>query len=260
MKTYPRNPDAMMAGVSNLTLKQRGAYNSLLDLLYARDGLVLAHDDAGNARSMSIDTRQWKNVKLQLMALGKLWVNAAGMFRTPRFDDTVAHVAKRSAIAVASAQLRWDLFEKSCDFNDPSMLRKKKKIYKSKVVPPSPEPADGAHALPTSWQPNSNHLIVGDQIGLTQSEVVEAAAQMRAWAWGNGRSRANWDYFFENWLRRRKPKGNGNGRPVEETKSVTAVGRKWQQAGLVPDLGPRPQLRPTTCHPDVRMLPQNRGK
>jgi hypothetical protein len=125
MKTYPRNPDAALAGMSNLTLKQRGAYNSLIDLLYSRDGLVLADDDSRNARSMAMDTREWRNSKWQLMRLGKVYI-VDGMLRVPGFDDTANAVATHSATQAARAQLRWDLFKKAYDFNDPVMPSKSK--------------------------------------------------------------------------------------------------------------------------------------
>ena len=40
MKWYKRDPDAFFAATRTLTLEERGAYNDLLDLLYARDGEI----------------------------------------------------------------------------------------------------------------------------------------------------------------------------------------------------------------------------
>ena len=40
MRFYKRDPDRALAGMIELNMKQRGAYNSLLDLLYSRDGSI----------------------------------------------------------------------------------------------------------------------------------------------------------------------------------------------------------------------------
>jgi uncharacterized protein YdaU (DUF1376 family) len=253
MEFYHRYPALALSGMAELTLEQCGAYNRLIDLLYDRDGLI-ADDDYLVARMMHIDVRVWRRVKKQLQLRGKIWVNDDGFLRVPRFDKTVISARSRSTSAELQANFRWDLSRKASDFNEPPHATKRKRKIDKVVSTPHAEPVDGAHTLPPTWQPNSNHLMIADQIGLTQSEVVEAAAQMRAWAWGNGRSRSNWDFFFESWIRRRKPKGtNGNGRYVEKSKSLTDAAQRMLD-----------QLRSGTRNDPsadpVRLLPQERHK
>src|SRR5690606_2455922 len=78
----------------------------------------------------------------------------------------------------------------------------------------------GKKLLPDDWVIKPSHFEIGLKKNLTQSEVEEAAAEMRAWSLGNGERRANWDYVFNNWLSRnaeRKGKRNGYGgsRPLQ---------------------------------------------
>jgi Protein of unknown function (DUF1376) len=50
MHWYKRDPDAALAGMAELNFEQRGAYNSILDILYSRDG-DLPDNDCVVARS-----------------------------------------------------------------------------------------------------------------------------------------------------------------------------------------------------------------
>ena len=36
LKWYKRDPDAALSGMFELTLEERGAYNTILDLIYSR--------------------------------------------------------------------------------------------------------------------------------------------------------------------------------------------------------------------------------
>ena len=38
VKWYKRDPNAALTGMASLTLEERGAYNTILDLIYAHDG------------------------------------------------------------------------------------------------------------------------------------------------------------------------------------------------------------------------------
>lgn len=69
---YKRNPDAALAGMAGLTLEQRGAYNFVLDLMYARAGRPVPDDDAWLARGAGSDIRVWRRVKADLIRHDKL--------------------------------------------------------------------------------------------------------------------------------------------------------------------------------------------
>lgn len=80
--------------MAELTLKQRGAYNSLLDLLYSRDGNV-PDDDVMVARMMSCHWREWGAVKKELFATGKVWVED-GKLRAKRVQETISDAVKHA--------------------------------------------------------------------------------------------------------------------------------------------------------------------
>jgi uncharacterized protein YdaU (DUF1376 family) len=73
IKWYKRDPDAALSGMMSLTLEERGAYNTLLDLLYTRDG-DLPDDDRFLAGWMRCDLRVWKRIKKRLIDDGKISV------------------------------------------------------------------------------------------------------------------------------------------------------------------------------------------
>lgn len=91
MKFYKRDPDRALAGMAELTLKQRGAYNSILDLLYSRDGQV-PDDDRRVAKMISCHWREWVAVKADLIAAGKIWVEG-GILRAKRVQETIKEAA-----------------------------------------------------------------------------------------------------------------------------------------------------------------------
>ena len=71
MKWYKRDPSAALAGMIGLTVEERGAYNAVIDLAYARaphgdvtDALVIA--------ALAIRPQMWRRLKARLIALGKI--------------------------------------------------------------------------------------------------------------------------------------------------------------------------------------------
>lgn len=91
MKFYKRDPDRALAGMAELTMKQRGVYNSLLDLLYSRDGVV-PDDDRRVAKMIACHWREYETVKAELLALGKIW-HEGGYLRAKRVQETIKSAA-----------------------------------------------------------------------------------------------------------------------------------------------------------------------
>jgi hypothetical protein len=84
MKWYKRDPNAALTGMASLTLEERGAYNTVLDLIYAHDGAV---DDKARflAGWCGVDVRVWKRIREKLIAEKKLYVNGSTL-RNARAD------------------------------------------------------------------------------------------------------------------------------------------------------------------------------
>jgi uncharacterized protein YdaU (DUF1376 family) len=119
MKFYKRDPDRALAGMSELTLKQRGAYNSILDLLYARDGDV-PDDDARVARMISCHWREWKAVKAELIALGKIWVEG-GKIRARRVQETLKEASDFAQEQSKKASSGWQKRKNQNENKEPEM-------------------------------------------------------------------------------------------------------------------------------------------
>jgi hypothetical protein len=121
MDHYRRYAALALNGMAELNAEQRGVYNSLIDILYDRDGLV-PDDDALVARMISLEVRIYKRVKAQLKQHGKLWVNADGFLRCPRYEITVENAKIRSTSVEDQANFRQHLFQNACDFNDRPLI------------------------------------------------------------------------------------------------------------------------------------------
>ena len=103
MKWYKRDPNAALTGMASLTLEERGAYNTVLDLIYAHDGAVDDNDRfiAGWCR---VDVRVWKRIRELLIAEKKLYVNGSTL-RNARADweiDAARHKALQAKDAALS--------------------------------------------------------------------------------------------------------------------------------------------------------------
>jgi uncharacterized protein YdaU (DUF1376 family) len=71
-KWYKRNADDALNGMMALTLEERGAYNTILDLMYQRRGVV--PDDARwIAGWLGCSLRKWSSLRAALIVKGKLF-------------------------------------------------------------------------------------------------------------------------------------------------------------------------------------------
>jgi len=108
LRWYKRDPHAALDGMMELTLEERGAYNTVLDLIYARDGAV-ADDMRFLAGWCRCDIRVWKRIRERLLSLGKLYL-ADGMLRNSRADAEVdkglLRIASSEEAGRASARKR----------------------------------------------------------------------------------------------------------------------------------------------------------
>jgi uncharacterized protein YdaU (DUF1376 family) len=110
MKWYYHEPDAALNGMAELNLEQRGAYYSILDLLYARDGIV-PDDDLVVARMIRIHWRSWRALKKQLMAAGKIRVTTEGLLTANRVSDTLKNASRLSQDQRRRVSKRWQEYK-----------------------------------------------------------------------------------------------------------------------------------------------------
>lgn len=105
LKWYKRDPRAALTGMMELTLEERGVYNTVLDLIYCHDGAV--RDDAALICGwLKCDPRTWKRVRARLIDLEKLYVHA-GSLRNERADFEATQALRRVQVATEAADKRW---------------------------------------------------------------------------------------------------------------------------------------------------------
>ena len=93
LKWYKRDPDAALTGFFELTLEERGAYGTVLDLIYARDG-NLPDDDKFIAGFLRSDVRVWRRIKKVLLARGKITIED-GIIRNFRATSEILTALSR---------------------------------------------------------------------------------------------------------------------------------------------------------------------
>jgi uncharacterized protein YdaU (DUF1376 family) len=98
IRWYKRDPTAALEGMAMLTLQERGAYNTLLDLIYCHDGSI---DDDPDLLCfwLKCDRRVWKRLRATLIEKRKLYVHG-NKLRNSRADREVE--VARDKIAAAT--------------------------------------------------------------------------------------------------------------------------------------------------------------
>ena len=87
MKWYKHDPSAALAGMFGLTVEERGAYYTLMDLLYARDGDGVTDELVCSA--LACHGRTWIALKKRLIGKGKIWVQADGTLMAKRVENAL---------------------------------------------------------------------------------------------------------------------------------------------------------------------------
>lgn len=95
-----------MAGMLGLTMEERGAYNTLIDLLYARDGDV-PNDDYFMARAQQCRPHRWRRVRDSLIAKGKVHITPDGKLMTKRVLNEISNTVQFQFNQKSRAKKRW---------------------------------------------------------------------------------------------------------------------------------------------------------
>jgi hypothetical protein len=158
MKFYKRDPDRALAGMSGLNLAQRGAYNSILDLLYSRDGLVMClstADDRRIAKNISVDVRTWRAAKNQLLAAGKIRIATDGRLTANGVDVCLIDAQSRSETARKRVSIRWENHRLRNEFNS-GPIRQGNTIKSKSKNSEIPSPLE--HAKPLAVDNGENSI------------------------------------------------------------------------------------------------------
>ena len=108
IRWYKRDPNAALEGMAVLSLEERGAHTTVLDLIYSHDGKIV-DDDRFIAGWLRVDVRVWRRIKARLLSLGKFYKHG-DYLRNERADrevDAALHrVASAAQAGLASAAKR----------------------------------------------------------------------------------------------------------------------------------------------------------
>lgn len=84
-----------LAGVMSLTLEERGAYQTILDLIYDRGGPILDNERL-LAGYLNCSVRKWRSIRSTLIEKGKIYLSADGKIANRRADFELENYAKTS--------------------------------------------------------------------------------------------------------------------------------------------------------------------
>src|SRR6266851_1212677 len=100
---YKRYTDAALTGMMVLTLEERGAYNTVLDLIYNEGGRY-QDDDGLICGWLRCNRRTWHRIKSRLLERGKLYVEDGHIYNG-RASDEMARLADDKVSAKVSPKL-----------------------------------------------------------------------------------------------------------------------------------------------------------
>ena len=103
LKWYKRDPRAALVGMMGLTLEERGAYNTLIDLIYIADG-ALPDDERAICKVLGTNGRGWKRIRTSLIAKGKIYLND-GRLHNERADFETSDAFDRATRKVERRRL-----------------------------------------------------------------------------------------------------------------------------------------------------------
>lgn len=139
---YKRYHDAALGGMMGLTLEERGAYNTVLDLIYSRDNSLL-DDDYFIAGWCQVDVRVWKRIKKSLIEKKKL-ETSDGLLRNFRATCEVKFASQRLEQKVEAGRIggyksrrvhkeNKDLVEANAKAQPPAELPAESKLVRVRV-------------------------------------------------------------------------------------------------------------------------------
>jgi hypothetical protein len=104
MKWYKRDPAAALEGMLGLTIEERGAYNALIDLIYARAPRGGVTDQLV-CKALGCRPQVWRRLKASLVDKGKVWESPPGNLLANRVVTEVVSAEFRTQNMVRLGQV-----------------------------------------------------------------------------------------------------------------------------------------------------------
>jgi uncharacterized protein YdaU (DUF1376 family) len=139
LKWFKFDPNAALTGTMALNLEERGAYYTVLCLIYDNEGSIADTEDA-ILPWLRCDPRTWRRIRDKLLKTGKLYLHG-GNLRNRRADDEVnlalQKIASSAKAGLASAVSRRQTIE---------ILKGGGNARSTDVQPPTPTKIDNLSA------------------------------------------------------------------------------------------------------------------
>lgn len=190
MNWFKFHPKNFLDGVRPLSLEERGAYMTLLAMMYDRGGAI-PDDERWICGNLGCDARVWRRIKDRLARLGKIIPDKDGTIANRRVLAevtsalAVAEVRRRAAIAggYQSAISRRNAL-KTGDIAEPNGAPSGAQIKNIEVdnTPLSPpKGGERGRKIAEDWAPDPDLRAYGAKIGLSADEVSAAASDFVAY-------------------------------------------------------------------------------
>lgn len=228
LRWYKRYPDEALGGMAELTLEERGAYNTVIDLIYARDN-NLPDDDKFIARLMMCDVRTWKRIRTVLMTKGKIYSDGMRIRNNKcdvLIDQALDRANHRSEVQRSYAHKSHRESSKTNDLAVANAISqngriKKKEEEERKEDPPlfSPPPNDNApdgadkikstrhgSRISADWEPSEADEAFATSRGMSTEDIASARdAFIDYWASVPGQrgAKLDWSATWRNHIRAR---------------------------------------------------------
>ena len=120
MKWYKHDPDAALSGMVGLSLEERGAYYTIMDAFYSRDG-NLPDDDYLVSKILGCHVRTWMSIKISLFKKQKIHVNELGNLVPNRGEETLREARRFAERQSKRSLTRWEKTENTSNNNESTM-------------------------------------------------------------------------------------------------------------------------------------------
>jgi uncharacterized protein YdaU (DUF1376 family) len=214
---HARNHQDALDGMLMLTLEERGAYNTCLDLIYSRSGPI--PDDARWLSGwMGVSLRRWTTIRASLLVKAKLYevnINGVPSLMNQRAAIELETAAKRQRNLAESgakggrksAETRQNTSKNNGGTQAPPQApvklytetdtEQKNPIEPNGSIPP--KRARASRRCPESWQPRPQTLARLTDEGFSPGDLERAMTRMRDHEFRSART--DWDAALRNWVR-----------------------------------------------------------
>lgn len=168
MPFHKRYHSDALAGALSLTLEERGAFQTLLDLMYDKGGPI-ADSDRLLAGYMGVSLRKWHSVRAALIAKGKIYVTVDGELFNSRakkeIENALKTSRKRAENGSKGGQKKSENAKKSNETNESDVAKGKQNSSHSRIPeardqnkPPNPLAGDLADPAKALWDEAKAYL------------------------------------------------------------------------------------------------------